>query len=90
MRQEVWPGLVTSVPLKRGAPHTLLSPSQHNTNNTVTNTNPYTQHLNAKGYDTSDAKKKPKTRTFPCTIGWRTFNSQEEYDQALHDYLNGH
>jgi len=28
-------------------------------------------------------------KTFPCTIGSRTFETEADYIEALHDYLNG-
>jgi hypothetical protein len=49
--------------------------------------NPYRDYINDKQRE--ESKVKPK-RQFPCKIGWRTFQTQEEYDQALHDFLNGY
>jgi hypothetical protein len=53
--------------------------------------NPYTQHLLQKGYSEQEIRqtRAPK-RTFPCTIGLRTFNTEEEYQDALADFLNGY
>jgi hypothetical protein len=52
--------------------------------------NPYVDHLIEKGYTEQECRsaRSPK-RTFPCTIGLRTFNTEEEYQDALHDFLNG-
>lgn len=37
-----------------------------------------------------DVPKSPATKkTFPCTIGLRTYQTEEEYLEALHDFLNG-
>ncbi len=53
--------------------------------------NPYTQQLLQKGYTESETRTPSKTkRTYPCTIGLRTFHTEEEYQEALHDFLNGY
>jgi len=54
----------------------------------MTSTNPYGDQIRQQGKDPSKAPA-PK-RTYPCTIGWRTFNSEEEYQEALADFLNGY
>ena len=51
-------------------------------------TNPYAQQVLAQGRDLSNAPA-PK-REFPCTIGLRTFETEEEYNEALADFLNGY
>jgi len=52
--------------------------------------NPYVSHLMEKGYTEQECLSAPASKkTFPCTIGLRTFDTQEEYDDALHDFLNG-
>ena len=50
--------------------------------------NPYTAQVIAQGREPSKAPA-PK-RTFPCTIGARTFETEEQYQEALHDFLNGY
>lgn len=56
-----------------------------------TNLNPYVQYAVDKGYAIAEAtSKKAKKKVFPCTIGARTFNTQEEYDEALAEFLNGY
>ncbi len=50
--------------------------------------NPYAQQIAQQGKEPSKAPA-PK-RTFPCTIGARTFHTEEEYQEALHDFLNGY
>ena len=50
--------------------------------------NPYAQQILAKGRDLPTAPA-PK-REFPCTIGARIFNTEEEYNEALADFLNGY
>jgi hypothetical protein len=58
----------------------------------MTTNNPYVQYAVEKGYTAAEAQqtKSRMIRTFPCTIGARTFNTQEEYDEALADFLNGY
>jgi hypothetical protein len=58
---------------------------------TMTNANPYVQTLLEKGYTVAETRqaKKPQ-RTFPCTIGYRTFETEEAYKEALHEFLNGY
>ncbi len=58
----------------------------------MTHTNPYVQNLIEMGYDETDVKVAStmfQKKTFPCNIRGRIFNTQEEYNQALHDYFNG-
>ena len=52
--------------------------------------NPYVAQLIEKGYTEQECRsaRAPK-RTFPCTIGSRTFQTEEAYQDALHDFLNG-
>lgn len=52
--------------------------------------NPYVAQLIEKGYSEQECRttSSPK-RTFPCTIGLRTFNTEEEYQEALSEFLNG-
>jgi len=51
-------------------------------------TNPYVQQILSQGKEPSKAPA-PK-RTFPCVIGARTFHTEAEYQEALHDFLNGY
>lgn len=53
--------------------------------------NPYVDYAVEKGYTAAEARQTARrmVRTFPCTIGARTFQTQEEYDEALADFLNG-
>lgn len=53
----------------------------------MTNSNVYVQQIAEQGKELSHASASKKT--FPCTIGWKTFDSQEEYDEALADFING-
>ncbi len=54
--------------------------------------NPYVNTLVEMGYDRQDCEMVAaagQSKKFPCVIYGRTFESQEQYDQELHDYLNG-
>ena len=55
-------------------------------------TNPYVENLVQKGYDRNEcnvASTMFQRRTFPCTIHGVTFDTADEYYEALHDFLNG-
>jgi len=54
----------------------------------MTHPNPYAQQILDKGRDLPTAAA-PK-RVFPLTIGPRTFETEEEYQEALADFLNGY
>ena len=54
------------------------------------NANPYVQTLLEKGYTVAETRTPAPKRTFPCTIGARTFETEEQYQEALHDFLNGY
>lgn len=52
--------------------------------------NPYAAQLIEKGYTEQEIRQtRVSKQTFPCTIGLRTYNTEEEYQNALHDFLNG-
>jgi hypothetical protein len=54
--------------------------------------NPYVETLIEMGYDAQDCHTVANVgvkKTFPCNIHGRVFETQEEYDEALHDFLNG-
>lgn len=59
---------------------------------TQTNSNPYVQYCIEKGYTAAEARQTTKrmVRTFPCTIAGITFETEEEYQEALADFLNGY
>jgi hypothetical protein len=52
--------------------------------------NPYVQTLLEKGYTERECHRPAAKKTFPLTIGSRTFHTQEEYNEALADFLNGY
>ena len=51
--------------------------------------NPYVNTLLEMGYDRQDCASAGLDKTFPCVIHGRTFDSQEQYDEELAEYLNG-
>ena len=58
----------------------------------MTNYNPYVETLVEMGYDRSDCEMVASAgvdKTFPLNIHGRVFNTQEEYDEALADFING-
>ena len=65
--------------------------SKSDTDNPMSS-NPYVQLLMEQGYTEQECRTSSvhHRRTFPCTIGLRTFNTEEEYQEALHDFLNGY
>ena len=63
-----------------------------NPNTKMTNYNPYVNTLIEMGYDAADCYAAIAPRddvTYPRTIHGRTFNSKEEYDDAVADFING-
>jgi hypothetical protein len=59
----------------------------------MTNANPYVQNLIEMGYDESDCRMvadagKQKV-TYPRNIHGRIFNTEEAYNDALADFING-
>ena len=53
----------------------------------MTNSNPYVQQILEQGKEPS--RNPGAKRQFPVTIFGRTFNTEEEYQEALHEFLNG-
>ena len=59
---------------------------------TMTIANPYVENLVQMGYDRADCETVAAAgvdKTFPLNIHGRVYQTQEEYDEALHDFLNG-
>ena len=59
--------------------------------NKMMNKNPYVQTLIEMGYDEADCRMVASVgvkKTFPLNIHGRIFNTQEEYDDAVRDYIN--
>jgi len=59
----------------------------------MTHYNPYVQNLIEMGYDEADcymvAKVGELNPTYPRNIHGRIFETKEDYDNALADYING-
>jgi len=58
----------------------------------MTHSNPYVATLIEMGYDEQDCHNVAaagQDATYPRTIRGRTFDTKAEYDEALHDFLNG-
>ena len=54
--------------------------------------NPYVENLVQMGYDRQDvevASTMFQKKTFPYTIHGRTFQTEEEYNAAIHEFMNG-
>ena len=54
--------------------------------------NPYVNTLVEMGYDRADCEMVASAgldKKFPCVIHGRTFDTQEQYDEELAEYLNG-
>ena len=54
--------------------------------------NPYVENLVQMGYDRKDvevASTMFQKKTFPCVIHGRTFETEEQYPQELHEFMNG-
>ena len=49
--------------------------------------NPYAQQVIAQGRDLSNAPA--RKREFPCTIHGRRFETENDYQEAMADFLNG-
>ena len=61
-------------------------------NNTMTTNNPYINNLIEMGYDQQDvqvASTMFQKKTFPYTIYGRTYQTEEEYNAAIHEFMNG-
>ena len=59
---------------------------------TMSIVNPYVENLVQMGYDRADCETVAAAgvdKTFPLNIHGRVYQTQEEYDAALHDFLNG-
>ena len=54
--------------------------------------NPYVETLVESGYDRQDvevASTMFQKKTFPYTIHGRTYQTEEEYNEAIHEFMNG-
>ena len=58
----------------------------------MTTSNPYVNTLLEMGYDKQDvqvASTMFQKKTFPCVIHGRQFDTEEQYLEELHEYMNG-
>jgi len=58
----------------------------------MTHYNPYVQNLIEMGYDEADCQMVAAVgveKKFPLNIHGRIFNTQEEYNTAVREYING-
>ena len=51
--------------------------------------NPYVQTLLEKGYTVAECRTPTPKQKFPLTIYGRTFETEADYNEALHEFLNG-
>lgn len=57
--------------------------------NGMRNPNPYVDQLMQKGYTAKECSKPAKVDQFPKTIHGRIFETEEQYREAIADFLNG-
>ena len=50
--------------------------------------NPYVDYLVEKGFSVSETRRPATEKMFPCVISGRRFETKEDYDEALQDFLN--
>ena len=74
---------MTAGQLSTQPPKPLLNP--YNTG--MNKTNPYVQQILSQGKEPSKAPA--AKREFPCTIHGRVYQTEQDYLQDLHDFLNG-
>ena len=58
----------------------------------MTISNPYVENLVQMGYDRKDVETAStmfQKKTFPYTIHGRTYQTEKEYNEAIHEFLNG-
>ena len=66
--------------------------SSETNNKQMTITNPYVENLIQMGYDRKDVETAStmfQKKTFPYTIHGRTYQTEEEYNEAIHEFMNG-
>jgi hypothetical protein len=56
---------------------------------TMKNNNPYVQTLLEKGYTEAECRTPAPKKQFPLTMYGRTFLTEEDYNEAIADFLNG-
>ena len=66
--------------------------SSETNNKQMTITNPYVENLIQMGYDRKDVETAStmfQKKSFPYTIHGRTYQTEEEYNEAIHEFMNG-
>ena len=66
--------------------------SMNNSNHKIMTNNPYVNTLIEMGYDKQDvqvASTMFQKKEFPCVIHGRQFDTEEQYYQELHEFMNG-
>ena len=66
--------------------------SSETNNKQMTISNPYVENLVQMGYDRKDVETAStmfQKKTFPYTIHGRTYQTEEEYNEAIHEFMNG-
>ena len=58
------------------------------TNSMKTN-NPYVNNLLEMGYDIKDTQTTATKKTFPCVIHGRQFDTEEQYNDELNEFMCG-
>jgi hypothetical protein len=53
------------------------------------NSNPYVATLLEKGYTVAECRTPAPKKQFPLTMYGRTFVTEDEYNEAIADFLNG-
>tara|TARA_E500000331_G_C16640392_1_gene448277 strand:- start:28 stop:198 length:171 start_codon:yes stop_codon:yes gene_type:complete len=51
--------------------------------------NPYVNTLLEMGYDIKDTHVTATKKTFPCVIHGRQFDTEEQYNDELNEYMMG-
>ena len=59
----------------------------HNTS--MKTNNPYVNNLLEMGYDIKDTHVPASKKTFPCVIHGRQFDTEEQYNDELNEYMMG-
>ena len=66
--------------------------SSETNNKQMTISNPYVENLIQMGYDRKDVETAStmfQKKSFPYTIHGRTYQTEEEYNAAIHEFMNG-
>ena len=70
-------------------PQTLDFPANPCHTNSMKTNNPYVNTLLEMGYDIKDTQTIATKKTFPCVIHGRQFDTEEQYNDELNEYMMG-